>query len=364
MDDFERLAMQIHEAAIEPRGFPDLARRISDFIGAGSIHMLVFDPDTGTEHLSLFERGDPAFAEEYLRDYITLDFRVPRVLSQKRGALVEEASYVAREEARGSEIHQSLLPKYAIHNIAGSNLGVGETIGWCGLSTTKADREFDGRQLRLGGGLMAHMHVAYRALIANAQARRERAAMAAALDTVNAAVFMFEGTEPSFINSAGNALLDEGFFRLLPGRLGCRAADESRRIAALFSRPPGSQASLIVRDLAAGAVHHMRVTTPLLEVGAPAKAREWIVAVTPLSGCEAPSRETVEDFAAGFGLTPRETAAIGAALAFVSLRQFADDNGIALDTAQKHLKSAMVRMGLRSQKALFQAFERYRVMGG
>jgi DNA-binding CsgD family transcriptional regulator len=366
MDAFEKLAMQVHEAAIETQYFPDLAQNISDFIGAGSIHMLLFDPSDNVEHLSLFERGDTAFSDEYLRDYIALDFRVPRVLAQKPGALVEESSYVGREEARRSEIHQSLLPKYGIHNIAGSNLGIGETIGWYGMSSRRIDRPFDGPQLRLAAGLMPHLHLAYRTILANDQAARAKAAMAAALDGIGAAVFVFNRGEPTFANMAADALLDEGFFRLLSWRLGCREEEYNRRVAELFSSSIGSQRSLIVHDNATGVAYHLRVITPSTgaRTARSAKMRERIATVTALNPAGAPSREALEAFANMYKLTAREADIVGAVLAFVSLKQFADDNGIALDTVQKHLKSALARMGLHSQKALFQSFERYRLMGG
>jgi len=135
LDRTDEVIRKIYAAALEPALWHEVGHDVAETVGGGTVHLMLVSTDFETEYLSLFLRGDPAFAEVYLADYMAGDFRVPRVLAQTPGRLVDERSYVTREEARKSPIHQELLPRFDIYNIAGAHMSTAETFGWFGVST-------------------------------------------------------------------------------------------------------------------------------------------------------------------------------------------------------------------------------------
>ena len=367
MSTIDDLIMEVHEAALNPDYFEELCLRISDHVGGGNVHLMLTDFDAGRDYVSLFARGDQEFSDVYSKDFINIDFRVPRVLARRPGQLIEEASYVSPEEARRSEIHRSLLPQYDIHNIVGSNLGTDGAIGWFGISSLSDDRPFDADQLKALSRLTPHLLTAFRTLKANSDLGLSRALLTAALDSVNGAVMILSRGKVAFANAAAGRLMADGFFLLSTGRLVCREPRENRRIAALQAEiDAGGDGQVLVRDLSEARAYHLRIRDPFPAIadGMLKASAERIVTISELVR---PADATVEEakrFGASQGLTPRENAVVAAVLTHASLRQFADDNQVALNTAQKQLKSAMARIGVSSQKALFQAFERYRLLGG
>ena len=74
--------------------------------------------------------------------------------------------------------------------------------------------------------------------------------------------------------------------------------------------------------------------------------------------------EQVAAFCDGYGLSRAEIATVHAVLCSTNLRFNAGTRGLALDTVQKHLKSALAKMSLGSQKKLFQMFERFQMFDG
>ena len=74
--------------------------------------------------------------------------------------------------------------------------------------------------------------------------------------------------------------------------------------------------------------------------------------------------EQVAAFCGGYGASKSEVATVHAVLCSVNLGLDAGTRGLALDTVQKHLKSALAKMSLGSQKKLFQMFERFQMFDG
>lgn len=367
MPSIDGLIMEVHEAALNPDYFEELCCRISDLVGGGSVHLMLTDLEARRDHVSLFTRGDQEFSEIYSRDYMETDFRVPRVLARRPGKLIEETSYVSADEARRSEIHQSLLPHYDIHNIVGSNLGIDGAIGWFGISSLCEDRPFDAGQIEVLSRLTPHLLLAFKTLKANSDLGLSRALLTAALDSVNGAVLILSRGKVAFANVAAERLMADGFFRLSGGRLVCRAPSESRRIVALQTEiDQGGDGQLVVRDRSEARAYHLRIRDPFPAIadGTLKASAERIVTISELVRPVGATADEAMHFGTGQGLTPRENAVVAAVLTHTSLRQFAEENDVALNTAQKQLKSAMARIGIASQKALFQAFERYRLLGG
>lgn len=366
-DNFDRIVREIYDAALDPDQFPEVAVRISDSVGGASVHLLLADLNNGIEYLSKLARGDDAFSREYVRDFLDQDFRVPRVLAQQRGVLIQETSYVSRQEYARSEIHQTLLPKYEIHNIVGANLGVGETTGWFGISTRCADTPFDADQLQFLSAIVPHLHQAYKILMTKAQLAQANSALGLALHAMDGPILVLQGSTVEFANAAAMQLFDEGFFHVKSGRLVCVNRSQSRRIAAFLSRPASPvDVSIVVRDPDMDVSYFLRCRD-VPDASMPASPElvfRRIVTVGRTSRLNTIDPTEIALFCRQYGLSPRETAVVTAVLGEVPLRDFADAERIALNTAQKQLKAALAKLDLPSQKALFRAYERFRLLGG
>jgi len=373
LDRTDAIIRKIYAAALEPALWREVSHDVAEAVGGGTVHLMLVSTDFETEYLSLFERGDPAFAEVYLADYMAGDFRVPRVLAQAPGRLVDERSYVTREEARKSPIHQELLPRFDIYNIAGAHMSTAETFGWFGVSTRPGVEAFDAAQWGVLERLIPHIQQSYAILKRNHDLRAAAARARRGLDIVDAAVFHLLKGCILEANAAAENLLAEGFFCLRDGRLACADALEDRKIAAflqdafLQNGGPALHRAALIHDHEREAAYFLRLHAPAPHYngdGGIHAGRERLLSIHGSSPACAPSLEETVSFCRSHGLTGAETRVVSGVLAGRSLKEVAAERNIALDTVQKQLKSAMAKAGAGSQKHLFRDFERYRMLLG
>ena len=366
MYDIDGTIGRIYEAVENPEYWSVVGDDIAELAGGGAVHLMLASLDTGAAYVSEFRYGDPQFALEYLEDFAEIDFRVPRVMARKPGELLDERSYVSPDDVRRSPIHQELLPRYKVHKIVGSNMCMDDCIGWFGISTPDKDSEFDISQTRAFGLLSSHLYRALSLHKDNRDLRLSRDMSRGVLDAADGSLLLFTNGELVHANLKALELLDDGFFVIRHGRLVCANVAENGRLEAYLHgdlhprRPP-----LMVRDIACGAVHFVRTHTPLpsYSQGQLKSGIHLAVSIVTVGDTGDPDIEAVAAFCGGYGVSKAEIATVHSVLCSESLRRNAEVRGIALDTVQKHLKSALAKMGLRSQKKLFQMFERFRSFG-
>ena len=371
LDRTDAIIRKIYAAALEPALWREVSHDAAEAVGGGTVHLMLVSTDFETEYLSLFERGDPAFAAVYLADYMAGDFRVARVLAQTPGRLVDERSYVTREEARTSPIHQELLPRFDIYNIAGAHMSTAETFGWFGVSTRPGVEAFDGTQWSVLERLIPHIRQSYAILKRNHDLQAEAARTRRGLDIVDAAIFHLLDGRILEANAAAGHLLAEGFFCWRDGRLACADAMEDRKIAAFlqdaFLQDGGCalHRATVIRDHEGGAAYFLRLHAPAPHYndnGGVHAGRDRVLSIQGSSPGSAPSLAETVSFCRSHGLTGAETRVVSGVLAGRSLKAVAAERNIALDTVQKQLKSAMAKAGAGGQKHLFRDFERYRML--
>lgn len=365
MEDHDRLVAQIYEAVLHPELWSRLGMEIADFLGAGTVHMMLASPSEGIEYLSLFPRGDETFASEYLRDYIDLDFRVPRVLANKPGLPIDERSYVSREEARKSPIHQEFLPKYQIYDIVGANLTIGDSLGWFGVSTLRPGDDLDRDRQRVFAKLAPHILNAYTTMKVNHDQRIRSHLADAALDLVDAGILLVRGNKLVKANRAGIAILSDGFFTVVNGKLVCSDPLENTRLARCQDNfVPGTVQQTTIYNLKAEREFRIRFHANMLEPGGSGllKIKEMIFTIIESDTAEETDPAAVEAFCAGSGVTPAELAVLGVVLSDGNLSRLAVTRGVSLDTVQKQRKSAMAKLGVSSQRELIRAFTRFQFL--
>jgi len=367
MHEIDRIIGRINEAVKNPDYWSVVGDDIAELAGGGGVHLMLASLNDEIDYVNEFRYGDPQFAVEYLRNFAETDFRVPRVMERKPGALVDERSYVSSDEMRRSAIHQELLPRYNIHKIAGSNMCMEECIGWFGVSTPRQDVEFNAMQTRALARISEHLFRALEIYKSNHDLRLFRTMSTGVLDAVDGAVLLFAHGELTHANQKAQALLDDGFFRMRHGRVVCANASENVRLDAyLCGDPHGERPPLMIRDITGHAVHFVRTHAPLplYSRGRLGSGSHLAVSIVTVDDAGNPDIERVTAFCGGYGLSKAEITTVHAVLCSKNLRRNAEARGLALDTVQKHLKSALAKMGFSSQKKLFQMFERFQMFGG
>lgn len=367
MGEDDRLIHMVYEAAANPDYWMETGRRIAEFANGGSVHLLLASLETGDEYLSLFARGDPSFASEYLRDYAETDFRIPKVMGRRLGLFVDEREYVSIDEARRSAIHQDLLPNYAIHNISGANMSLDGCIGWFGISTRASHDEFDPRTRRFLERLAPHIVNAFRIVKAHFELNLSHELSFASTDLVNGGILILRGDVIVHVNPAARKLLDEGFFTIRNGQLACRQPSEQAKLTEFLRRHEERKAedSLLLRRYELGAaytirLHELRSTHAPSRLGKNAP-KPRAISIVEMNVPANPRLEEVVAFCSGYDVSYSEAMVVHAVVSSTSLAEYAETKRVSLYTVQQQLKSAMLKMNLNSQKKIFQAYERYRI---
>lgn len=367
MENREELIHRIYEAANEPEYWADTAARIADVAGGSAVHLLLASLETGHEYINLFTRGDSGFASEYVRDYARVDFRVPRVMARPLGAFNDEREYVSPEEARSSAIHQELLPRHGVHRISGANLCLDGCIGWFGISTHRPELEFDDRQRAFLAQVSRHLLSAARFSRTHQDLQLSHDRTRDALDLVGTSLFLAATGRVRHANEAARRLLAHGFFRLRHERLRCAEGGEDRKLVAFLTSGARFARSepLLLRQHETGLTYLVSVHDlfPQYRDGAARASGHRAISIVELDMPARIAFEEVALFCAAHGVSPAEARTVHASLNSVSLAELADTRGIGLATARQQLKSALGKMGLDSQKKLFRAFERHRLVG-
>ncbi|WP_099866721.1 helix-turn-helix transcriptional regulator [Pararhizobium haloflavum] len=366
MDATDRIIHQIYEAAAAPEGWPDAAVALSDLVKGGTVHMMLAAQDGSAAYVNLFS-GDPDFAPIYLNDFSPMDFRVPRVMARPLGAFTDERAYVSPEEAKVSPIHQDLLPRFEVHRIGGANISLPGCIGFFGISTRRAEEDFDPGQTALLAALSRHVLRAFAITRSRHEISLGRDLAMGALERLNTALFLMRGARVIDANAEARRLLGQGFFLLHNDQLAVANRGERARlerfIACAVRGETGGPMLLRDPDTAGRYVLRAERHEPQFPGGHQAPARHLIVTVSELNRAQSPDEAEVIAFCGLFGVSRAESLAVAAVLGDVSLSDHAAARGIRPGTAQQQLKSAMAKMEIHSQKTLHQMFERYRVFG-
>jgi hypothetical protein len=357
---------KLYKAAIEPEYWQDAASAISELMGGGAVHLLLASLDTNYEYVNLFSRDETAFAEEYIRDYAAFDFRVPRVMARPLGAFADEREYVSPNDARASPIHRELLPRYDIHNISGANLCLDGCIGWFGISTSGPAVEFDNQQRSYLTQLSRHILTACRISRTHQDLQITCEQSLSSLDLFQAGFFLLNAGRVVHANDAAIKLIDDGFFMLRNDQLSCRAAAARRKLASFLAQTSEQRSGpLLLRQHEREAAYLVSLNDLFARYGGDGRVAWSGYQAITITELNIPSRidlDEVLSFCSAYGVTPAEAMTVHASLNSVSLSSFTEARGIGINTARQQLKSALAKMDLNSQKKLFRAFERHRLV--
>lgn len=363
-DVYDRIVRQIYEAASKPEIWNRVINDIGDHLDFGVIHLMLVSTDGGFEYLATAAREDPGFAKECLGEQVLEDFRRVRMFAHPAGAAFDEQVIVEEDEPGGTD-HQETCPCPKIYNIMGSNMSVGDSRGWFGVTARKASGDFTGAQREAFQRLLPHVLEAMHITKNNIELQLSRSLAYDAIDMVKAGMFLFANRQIISVNRTGKAILKDGYFTIANGALACRQPNPDRHLQAFLQKPYGVlDEPLILRDVHNETEYCVRRHHPTAHLS-PGKANGTagqLISITKLRGLAAPVLGNVEDFAGAYGLSEAEFHVLLAILRHEELRDLAEARKVSLDTVRKQLKSAMTKMDVSSQKELFQMYERYRLL--
>lgn len=365
-ETYDRILRQIYESASTAELWNPTLDTIAEFLDVGFMHLLFADPETKFEYIEAAPREDPDFNAEYLEDYLDADFRVERFLKQPVGVAFDERQISTAEERKHSPIHQELYPRHNVHKLLMANMSIDESRAGVSVTTRNWDDEFSDGQRQAFQRLLPHILQSMRITKQNMDLQPSRLLAFEALDCVNSAIFLFVNQQLVQVNNAGKQLLNEGFFFIRNGQIALSHAAADRDLQAWMQQAdPFSSTPLHLRDETGQAEYSIRLHEPKphFSRGRLQKSGSLIFSITRIRSTRALSLSDVEPFSRAYGLSAGETRVLHAVLNYGSLSDLAQSNGVKPDTVRKQLKSTMSKMDVKSQKMLFQLFERYNILG-
>lgn len=360
--DYDRIVGLIYDAQDNPDLWETVSNDVGDAMHGGVVHTFLADFDNEVNYMGVSPRVDPGFNDEYLRDYAHWDFRHPKIFSFQEAVAFDEREIVTPEEKRASPIHNELFVRHEINNILGSNLSVDGSAGWFGVGTLSQDQEFSDDAIASLNRILPHVWRSFKTLKTNTDLLLSSELSFSALDRANVGVLIFRYGKLVHINTEAKQILGAGFLSLRGERLAVQDPDMDFHLKRLFQTLHGiTDTSLMLRRHETGEEFLINIHDPKLRysAGRVHQSEHKIVSIHSSVNRKVFDFNRVREICKLFEITEAETFVVFCILHNRDLRQFAEERGIKLDTAQKQLKSAMKKLGVASQKQCVQKFERY-----
>ncbi|MEI2384524.1 hypothetical protein [Breoghania sp. JC706] len=376
-DRLDRAVTGFYEAAIDPSLWRPAVQRFADLVGAQSTHIMAFDTSAGTETIGFLDGVDGSAYQGYLDTYLPHDIRVPRLLAAPVGKVLRNPDIWTREERLSSLIYNEFQKPNRIFEITGAQLGMEGHLSWFGVGRCH-EVPFSEEEVAAIRHVVLHVRQALRIALAFHRERTKTGALADLWSRSGRGVLVLSTAGVVLhVNEAAEAMRRAGVFRLASDRLvlptARLAADLAGALEAVRAASPqaalqsatcaGHEAGLLVGGLAG--IHALadgeQIGIRFLPVlkGAGADGSALVVVLVPLAREPLPGASEISQFAGLFSLSASEEAVIAAVAQGIELSDHARARGIALDTARKHLKSALSKTGCRSQKMLVRLIERF-----
>ena len=356
MQDFDRLIGQVYDAAIEPRGWPQVLERLSDFL-EGAATKLTFQNVKTLHSEANSVRMPPEADLIYAQYYFKINVFLQRVAKLRAGTLIPVWELLPRDVYQRSEFYNDFCrPNDMCHPIGVvlANEPDARVVFTCG--SAKAANEFEPEHLGRLRRISPHLVRAAGVSLRLSRAEIAKSANAEALDRVAQGVLIVAAdAEVLVANRAAEVLLAEAD-GIRTEKSIARASEAAD--TALLRRLIAAAAD---RSDAAGGVMTIRrpiPRRPLSVLVAPLTIESaWFVAGQPAAIVfvadpdSAPS--TAQDQLRNlYRLTPAEAAVAMAISRGAGLQAVADELQISLTTARTHLQHVFEKTETRRQAEL------------
>ena len=246
--DFERIVLALHDAALDDAAWPRASALIDDACAMHSNHLFVVDSrDVDGPHYlfgSWRAHGAPleALEREYAEDFFPIDERIPRLLRMPAGSLIHNSDLYTASEQRASLTYNDFLPRYGEAQGGADQICVrlqgldGRQIFWAAtrLAAQGAWRTAHVNVLRR---LLPHIRGLVRTRQALAKADALAAALTAVLNAPATGVLLLDcaGHVVRANDRAGELLADNRALSLRDGVLHAARSEDAQRLARLVA---------------------------------------------------------------------------------------------------------------------------------
>ncbi|AEV39637.1 transcriptional regulator, LuxR family protein (plasmid) [Pseudovibrio sp. FO-BEG1] len=364
--DFDLFLTQLYEAVEHPELFEDALLTASDLLRASGMHLYTYDAAKPEERLNYVARIDPSFEPEYTENYFAHDYRIDRVNRSPYGQIVTDAEMTTEYGLKTNPIHQ-LLPKFEVYDLMGTNLTKGDNFGWFGVSSLNPGDGFSPLQRKMFENMIPHASRAlhYRQRVRSLEMRL------ALKDSVTGnlpyGLIIFTQYDINSINPRALEILEHGFLRLRKTGISCSDRKQNKKLEeAQISALVGGLPIVNLTDERTGTTYLIQIFNPKPQAsdGSLETAQYLAVKIMMTSATANADPAVIEKLTDVFRLSKAEGNVICAVLSSKSLQNYAQDRSVRLDTVRKQLKSALYKMGINSQKQLFQLYEVFRSFRG
>ncbi|EEA93330.1 hypothetical protein PJE062_3730 [Pseudovibrio sp. JE062] len=249
----------------------------------------------------------------------------------------------------------------------GTNLTKGDNFGWFGVSSLNPGDGFSPLQRKMFESMIPHASRAlhYRQRVRSLEMRL------ALKDSVTGnlpyGLIIFTQYDINSINPRALEILEQGFLRLRKTGISCSDRKQNKKLEeAQISALVGGLPIVNLTDERTGTTYLIQMFNPKPQAsdGSLETAQYLAVKIMMTSATAQADPAVIEKLSDVFRLSKAESHVISAVLSSKSLQDYAQDRSVRLDTVRKQLKSALYKMGINSQKQLFQLYEVFRSFRG
>jgi DNA-binding CsgD family transcriptional regulator/PAS domain-containing protein len=348
LDQFDKLTGDIYDASRDSSLWPRVLLQVCEFFDAprGSFWIRSKRNRELTTHC--FHGQSEEDQREYLEKWVSQDPWVLRLdqFPQEEGIFAPSHSVIADEELEATEIYRSYLLPRKLHYGGGAWIVRGQEVeSLLSVIRSKEAGPLNDHEVAMGTRIAAHIRRSVRLL-------EERHLLSQGCTGVK---ICFEELPfaVAILNQDGQVVQSNGRFQKLAGKAdGIVVRDGSILLEnGETVRPEKRGRSFPIRRRRRG--------TPYWATLRPIQAENWhpmgVVKLTAILEIRDPDRSTSADSAqleTLFGLTPAEARFASLLASGLSVKQAAEQLGIAEQTGRTHLKRAMSKTGTRRQAEL------------
>jgi hypothetical protein len=363
-EQFDKLISELYEAVESKELFYLTLSKIVSYLEASQSHLCLLGEGNSSVGLNFTANMDPEFLKEFQEHHVNHDYRLKLIAKARIGEVLMDDQLTTADGLHSSPILNDLFPRSGVNRIMGNNISVDGGAGWFGVTSLRKDGGFSKEVVADFSKLVVHARKALNLRqLRNEVAEREQVHRSAN-DSQTHAIIMLANGEVEYANQLAREMLDHGFVRIQNGRLVCRDPAEQKKVEAVHRRVRNGEAPLVrLLDKKTDSTYAVQVFNPLPRfVDGRLEPARWVTyKIVQLNPQDILSSRTLERIAEFYGLSVGESATIAAVIEMQPLAEYSRSKGVQQDTVRKQLKAAMTKMGVNSQKQLFQLYERFKV---
>jgi DNA-binding CsgD family transcriptional regulator/PAS domain-containing protein len=348
LDQFDKLTGEIYEASRDGGLWPRVLLQVCELLGSPRGSFWIRSKQNGELTTSCVHGQSEEDQREYLDKWALQDpwlLRLDR-FPREEGVFAPSHSVITDEELEATEVYQAYLSPRKLHYGGGAWIARGVDVeSFLTVIRSKQSGPLTEYELAMGTRIAGHIR-------RSVQLLEERHLLSQGCTGIK---ICFEELPfaVAILNQDGKVVQSNGRFQKLAGKADGLALREGSVLL------ESGDVLMPERRTRSFAIRRRRRGTPYWATLRPIQAENWhpmgVVKLTAILEVRDPDRATSADSAqleTLFGLTPAEARFASMLASGLSVKQAAEQLGIAEQTGRTHLKRAMSKTGTRRQAEL------------